>query len=149
MGDFEKVTQTCNHAFTHNQVKLQLQIWTKNKKSSDAFLNFFLPWHFNGFFSSSQIGAKLTEELMKKEFESLYQFLREEEAFRVLALREKYKEKKREAEERVDKMNQVIKRLEERIQLIEEELDAGGDGVAFLEVTSIKSCIVRQWSVCI
>ncbi len=62
---------------------------------------------------------------MKKEFESLYQFLREEEAFRVLALREKYEEKKREAEERVDKMNQVIKRLEERIQLIEE---VGGKG---------------------
>lgn len=72
---------------------------------------------------------------MRKEFESLHQFLREEEAARLLALREKQEEKKREAEGRVDRMNQVITSLEEKIQLIEEALDAGGDGVEFLEVT--------------
>ncbi|TKS68989.1 Nuclear factor 7, ovary [Collichthys lucidus] len=81
----------------------------------------------------NQAEAKLTEELMKKEFESLHQFLREEEAARLCALREKREEKKREAEEQTDRMNQVIKSLEEKIQLIEEELDAGGDGVQFLE----------------
>lgn len=75
---------------------------------------------------------------MKKEFESLHQFLREEEAARLCAVREKREEKKREAEEQIDRMNQVIKSLEEKIQLIEEELDAGGDGVQFLEVTSTK-----------
>ncbi len=72
---------------------------------------------------------------MKKEFESLHQFLREEEAARLLALREKQEEKEREAEDRIDGMNQVITSLEEKIRLIEEELDAGGDGVEFLEVT--------------
>ncbi|KAG8015221.1 Nuclear factor 7 [Nibea albiflora] len=77
--------------------------------------------------------AKLTEELMKKEFESLHQFLREEEAARLWAVREKREEKKREAEEQIDRMNQMIKSLEEKIQLIEEEFDAGGDGVQFLQ----------------
>ncbi|XP_070787070.1 E3 ubiquitin-protein ligase TRIM35-like [Enoplosus armatus] len=94
MIQFEKVTQSCEHASRHNQAE-----------------------------------AKLTEEHMKKEFESLHRSLREEEAARLLALREKEEEKKREAEERRDRMNQVIKSLEEKIQLIEEELDAGGDGV--------------------
>ncbi|XP_051241501.1 E3 ubiquitin-protein ligase TRIM39-like [Dicentrarchus labrax] len=81
----------------------------------------------------NQAEAKFIEEQMKKEFESLHQFLREEEAARLLALREEKEEKKREGENQIDKMNQVIKSLEEKIQLVEEELDAGGDGVKFLE----------------
>lgn len=81
---------------------------------------------------------------MKKEFESLHQFLSEEEATRLHALWEKREEKKREAEERRDRMNQVIKSLEEKIQLIEEELDAEGDGAEFLEVTSISYYIISQ-----
>ncbi|XP_073325254.1 E3 ubiquitin-protein ligase TRIM7-like [Pagrus major] len=98
MVQFEKVTQTCEHASRHNQTE-----------------------------------ARLTEEHMRREFESLHQFLREEEAARLLALRVKQEEKKRGAEERIDRMNQVIKSLEEKIQLTEEELDAGGDGVKYLE----------------
>ncbi|XP_054866128.1 zinc-binding protein A33-like isoform X2 [Amphiprion ocellaris] len=77
--------------------------------------------------------AKLTEEHMKAEFEQLHQFLREEEAARLQALREEKEEKKLDLEVRMDNMNQLIKSLEERIQLIEEELDAGGDGVEFLQ----------------
>lgn len=95
-------------------------------------------------FCSSQAEAKLTEEHIKKDFESLHQFLREEEAARLLALREEREEKKRGAEEEIDRMNQVIHSLEEKIQLVEEELDAGGDGVGFLEVTSIKCYIISQ-----
>uniref|UniRef100_A0A4W6DGW2 Uncharacterized protein n=1 Tax=Lates calcarifer TaxID=8187 RepID=A0A4W6DGW2_LATCA len=75
---------------------------------------------------------------MKKEFESLHQFLREEEAARILELRKELKERKREAEERTDRLNQMIKSLEEKIQLIEEELDAGGNGVEFLQVLLLK-----------
>ncbi|KAF1394939.1 hypothetical protein PFLUV_G00006320 [Perca fluviatilis] len=77
--------------------------------------------------------AKLTEEHIKNDFESLHQFLREEEAARLLVLREEWEEKKRGAEEEIDRMNRMIKSLEEKIQLVEEELDAGGDGVGFLE----------------
>ncbi|XP_034750317.1 zinc-binding protein A33-like [Etheostoma cragini] len=57
----------------------------------------------------NQAEAKVTEEHIKKDFESLPQFLKEEEAARL------------------------IKSLAEKIQLVEEELDAGGDGVGFLE----------------
>ncbi|XP_076583679.1 E3 ubiquitin-protein ligase TRIM35-like [Chaetodon auriga] len=96
--NFEKVTQTCQHARRHNQAE-----------------------------------AKLTEEHIKREFEGLHQFLREEEAARLLVLQENQEEKKKEAEEQKDRLNQVIKSLEEKIQLIEEELDGGGDGVKFLE----------------
>lgn len=71
---------------------------------------------------------------MKKEFESLHQFLREEEAARLLALREEQEGKKRESKEQIDTMNQVIQSLEEKIQLAEEELNEEGDGVQFLEV---------------
>ncbi|XP_028462101.1 tripartite motif-containing protein 35 [Perca flavescens] len=81
----------------------------------------------------NQAEAKLTEDHIKKDFESLHQFLREEEAARLLVLREEREEKKRGAEEEIDRMNQVIQSLEEKIQLVEEELDAGGDGVGFLE----------------
>lgn len=79
---------------------------------------------------------------MKKEFESLHQFLREEEAARLLALREKQEKKKREAVDWIDRMNQVIKSLEEKIQLIEEELNTGGDGAEFSEVTVDENCIL-------
>lgn len=75
---------------------------------------------------------------MKKEFKKLHQFLQEEEEARILALKKEQEEKKREVEERMSRMNQVIKSLEDKIQLIEEELDAGGDGVQFLQVTSTK-----------
>ncbi|XP_038570490.1 zinc-binding protein A33-like [Micropterus salmoides] len=81
----------------------------------------------------NQAEAKVTEGCMKKEFESLHQFLREEEAARLLALREKQEKKKREAVDWIDRMNQVIKSLEEKIQLIEEELNTGGDGAEFSE----------------
>ncbi|XP_070711249.1 E3 ubiquitin-protein ligase TRIM35-like [Pempheris klunzingeri] len=77
--------------------------------------------------------TKLTEEHVRREFESLHQFLRGEEAARLLALREEQEETKREAEERKHRMNQAIKSLEEKIQLIEEEIDAGGNGAKFLE----------------
>ncbi|KAK5899716.1 hypothetical protein CesoFtcFv8_009163 [Champsocephalus esox] len=81
----------------------------------------------------NQAEAELTEEHMKKEFESLHQFLREQEAARLLVLREEQKEKRREAEKQVDEMNQLITSLEEKVQLVEEELDAGGEGSGFLK----------------
>lgn len=62
--------------------------------------------------------------------------MREEEAERLLLLREIEEEKKCEAYKQTERINQAIKSLEEKIQLIEEELEADGDGAKFLEVTS-------------
>ncbi|XP_074485244.1 zinc-binding protein A33-like [Sebastes fasciatus] len=81
---------------------------------------------------------------MKKEFESLHKFLVEEKVERLVALREEQQEKKRDAEEQIDGMNQVIKSLEEKIQLVEEELDAGGDGVGFLE--HYQDMMISTWA---
>ena len=102
----------------------------------DWFAPTFSPTLSSLCFFSSQTEARLAEEHMRRQFESLHQFLREEEEARLLALRVQWEEKKRGAEERMDRMNQVIKSLEEKIQLTEEELDAGGDGVEYLQVTS-------------
>ncbi|XP_060882696.1 nuclear factor 7, brain-like [Labrus mixtus] len=101
MVQFEKASQTCEHAAKHNQAEV-----------------------------------KLTEELMGREFELLHRFLREEEAVRLRSLRDEQEEKKRDAEERRDTMTQLIKSVEEKIQLMEEELNADGDGVEYLQVTS-------------
>ncbi|XP_072240584.1 nuclear factor 7, brain-like [Leuresthes tenuis] len=81
----------------------------------------------------SQAEAKLTEELMMKEFAKLHTFLRQEEAARLLALKKEKEEKMSKSDERIDRMNQVIKSLEQKIQLIEGELDAEGDGADFLQ----------------
>lgn len=70
--------------------------------------------------------------------------MREEEEGRIAELRKEEEERRREAEERVDRLNQVIKSLEEKIQLAEEELDAGGDGAEFLQVIATKRCIISQ-----
>ncbi|KAM9770428.1 nuclear factor 7, brain-like [Menidia menidia] len=82
----------------------------------------------------NQAEAKLTEELMMKEFEKLCKFLREEEASRLLALREEKEQKMSKAEERIGRVNQMITSLEGKIQLIEGELDADGDGADFLQL---------------
>ncbi|XP_062297071.1 nuclear factor 7, brain-like [Scomber scombrus] len=81
----------------------------------------------------NQAEIKLTEEQMKKEFERLHRFLREEEEARILALKKEQEEKKRELHERTNRISQMIKSLGNKIQLIEEELDADGDGVTFLQ----------------
>ncbi|XP_028256889.1 zinc-binding protein A33-like [Parambassis ranga] len=81
----------------------------------------------------NQTEVKRTEQLIKREFEELHEFLQQEEAARLFALREEQEEKKRDADECTDRMNQVIKSLEDKIQLIEEELDSDGDGVQFLQ----------------
>nr|XP_020496996.1 nuclear factor 7, brain-like [Labrus bergylta] len=98
MVQFEKASQTCEHAAKHNQAEV-----------------------------------KLTEELMGREFELLHRFLREEEAVRLRSLRDEQEEKKRDADERRDTMTQLIKSVEEKIQLMEEELHADGDGVKYLQ----------------
>ncbi|XP_029911856.1 tripartite motif-containing protein 35-like [Myripristis murdjan] len=77
--------------------------------------------------------AQLTQGQIKEDFEKLHQFLREEEEARLAALRKEHEQRRREAEESMDRMTQAMKTTEEKIQLIEEELDAEGDGVKFLQ----------------
>ncbi|MED6231539.1 hypothetical protein ATANTOWER_026560 [Ataeniobius toweri] len=77
--------------------------------------------------------SKLTEEMMKGEFEKLHQFLRQEEAARLHALMEEEKEKIRKAGEMIRTLNEAMTPLEDKIQLTEGELHAGGEGVEYLQ----------------
>lgn len=90
-------------------------------------------------FLSSQAQAQLTQGQIKEDIEKLQQFLREEEEARLAALRKEHEQRRREAEESMARMTQAIKTIEEKIQLIEEELDAEEDGVKILQVTKAKT----------
>ncbi|MED6284652.1 hypothetical protein CHARACLAT_021174, partial [Characodon lateralis] len=71
--------------------------------------------------------------MMKGEFEKLHQFLRQEEAARLHALMEEEKKKIRKAGEMIRTLNEAITPLEDKIQLTEGELHAGGEGVEYLQ----------------
>ncbi|KAM7393913.1 hypothetical protein PAMP_020749 [Pampus punctatissimus] len=63
-------------------------------------------------------------------------FLREEEEVRILALKKEQEEKKRKAEERADRMDYLIKSLEDKIQLIEKELTQAEMGLHFYRLAT-------------
>ncbi|XP_028296591.1 zinc-binding protein A33-like [Gouania willdenowi] len=81
----------------------------------------------------NQAEVKLTEQVIKQEFETLHQFLRQEEEDRLLVLKEESKKRTGKAEEWMDKMDEMITSLEEKIFLVEKEIDSEGDGIELLE----------------
>ncbi|KAI4885927.1 hypothetical protein NFI96_030898 [Prochilodus magdalenae] len=81
--------------------------------------------------------AHHTERLITEEFEKLHQFLRDEEAARISALREEEQQKSQEMEERIEKMSREISALSDTIRALEEEMGAGD--VSFLQASSALS----------
>ncbi|XP_063069981.1 zinc-binding protein A33-like [Engraulis encrasicolus] len=73
-----------------------------------------------------------TERQIKHEFEKLHQFLRDEEAARIAALREEEEQKSQMMKEKIEKMSREISSLSDTIRAIEEEMEA--DDVTFLQV---------------
>ncbi|KAL2080821.1 hypothetical protein ACEWY4_022674 [Coilia grayii] len=73
-----------------------------------------------------------TERQIKEEFEKLHQFLRDEEAARIAALREEEEQKSQMMKEKIEKMSREISSLSDTIRAIEEEMKA--DDVTFLQV---------------
>ncbi|XP_063069937.1 zinc-binding protein A33-like [Engraulis encrasicolus] len=73
-----------------------------------------------------------TERQIKLEFEKLHQFLRDEEAARIAALREEEEQKSQMIKEKIEKMSREISSLSDTIRAIEEEM--GADDVTFLQV---------------
>ncbi|XP_061106272.1 zinc-binding protein A33-like [Conger conger] len=65
------------------------------------------------------------------EFEKLQQFLKEEEAVRITALREEEEQKSQMMKEKIEKMTEEISSLSEQIRAIEQEL--GAEDVSFLQ----------------
>ncbi|KAI5107477.1 nuclear factor 7, brain [Silurus meridionalis] len=80
---------------------------------------------------SRRIQALNTEHQIKKEFEKLHQFLQDEEAARITALREEEKQKSQMMMEKIEKLNRDISSLSDTISAIEKELRA--EDVSFLQ----------------
>ncbi|KAJ8273993.1 hypothetical protein COCON_G00086180 [Conger conger] len=75
--------------------------------------------------------AQRTERQIKMEFEKLQQFLKDEEAARITALREEEEQKSQKMKEKIEKMTEEISSLSEQIRAIEQEL--GAEDVSFLQ----------------
>ncbi|KAJ8377788.1 hypothetical protein AAFF_G00251070 [Aldrovandia affinis] len=75
--------------------------------------------------------AQHTEIQIKMEFEKLQQFLKDEEAARIAALREEEEQKSQMMKEKIEKMTEEISSLSEQIRAIEQEL--GAEDVSFLQ----------------
>ncbi|KAJ8357783.1 hypothetical protein SKAU_G00205770 [Synaphobranchus kaupii] len=75
--------------------------------------------------------AQHTERQIKMEFEKLQQFLKNEEAARISALREEEEQKSQMMKEKIGKMTEEISSLSEQIRVIEQEL--GAEDVSFLQ----------------
>ncbi|XP_036436324.1 tripartite motif-containing protein 35-like [Colossoma macropomum] len=72
-----------------------------------------------------------TERQIKEEFEKLHQFLRDEEAARIAALREEEQQKSQMMKEKIEKMSREIEALSDTIRAVEEEM--GAEDVSFVQ----------------
>uniref|UniRef100_A0AAY4BHX4 Uncharacterized protein n=1 Tax=Denticeps clupeoides TaxID=299321 RepID=A0AAY4BHX4_9TELE len=79
-----------------------------------------------------EIQTQHTERRIKEEFEKLHQFLHDEEAARIAALREEEEQKSQMTKEKMEKMSREISSLSDTIRAIEEEMEA--EDVSFLQV---------------
>ncbi|KAI5086037.1 zinc-binding protein A33 isoform X2, partial [Silurus meridionalis] len=77
------------------------------------------------------IQAQHTEHQIKKEFEKLHQFLRDEEAARIRALRVEEEQKSQMMKEKIKKLNRDMSSLSDTIRAIEKEMRT--EDVSFLQ----------------
>ncbi|XP_026803011.3 E3 ubiquitin-protein ligase TRIM35-like [Pangasianodon hypophthalmus] len=78
-----------------------------------------------------KIQAQHTERQIKEVFEKLHQFLRDEEAAKIAALREEEEQKSQMMKEKIEKLRRDISSLSDTIRAIEEEMRA--EDVSFLQ----------------
>ncbi|XP_007230531.3 zinc-binding protein A33 [Astyanax mexicanus] len=83
--------------------------------------------------------AQHTEKHIKENFEKLHQFLRDEEAVQIAALREEEEQKSQMMKEKIEKMSKEISALSDVIRAVEEEI--GAEDVSFLQ--NYKSTVKR------
>uniref|UniRef100_A0A3B1INU3 Uncharacterized protein n=1 Tax=Astyanax mexicanus TaxID=7994 RepID=A0A3B1INU3_ASTMX len=69
---------------------------------------------------------------IKQEFEKLHQFLRDEEAVRIAALKEEEEQKSQMMRRKIEEMNEEISSLSDTIRNIEKEMEA--EDIQFLQV---------------
>ncbi|XP_036448135.1 E3 ubiquitin-protein ligase TRIM39-like [Colossoma macropomum] len=75
--------------------------------------------------------AQHTERQIKEEFEKLHQFLRDEEAARIAALKEEEEQKSQMMRRKIEEMNGEISSLSDTIRNIEKEMEA--EDILFLQ----------------
>ncbi|XP_058240983.1 E3 ubiquitin-protein ligase TRIM35-like [Hemibagrus wyckioides] len=78
-----------------------------------------------------KIQAQHTERQIKEQFEKLHQFLRDEEAVRITALREEEEQKSQMMKEKIEKLSRDTSSLSDTIRAVEEEMRA--EDVLFLQ----------------
>ncbi|XP_042559153.1 E3 ubiquitin-protein ligase TRIM35-like [Clupea harengus] len=83
--------------------------------------------------------AQHTQKQIMEEFDKLHQFLRDEEAARIAALREEEERKSQMMKEKIEKMSREISSLSDTIRAIEEKV--GADDITFLQ--NYKSTVER------
>ncbi len=81
-----------------------------------------------------QSQAEHTERQIKEEFETLHQFLRDEEEATITALREEEEQKQQMMKEKLEEMNRHISALSHTIKDTEEMMKASD--ICFLKVTT-------------
>ncbi|XP_076120206.1 E3 ubiquitin-protein ligase TRIM35-like [Alosa pseudoharengus] len=86
-----------------------------------------------------RVQTQHTEKQIKQEFEKLHQFLRDEEATNIAALREEEKQKSQMMKNKIKKMNRKISSLSDTIRAIEEMRN--DDDITFLK--NYKSTVER------
>ncbi|XP_076119274.1 zinc-binding protein A33-like [Alosa pseudoharengus] len=83
--------------------------------------------------------SQTTERQIKKVFLELHQFLQDEEAARIAAMREEEEQKSQMMKKKIEKMSREISSLSDTIRAIEEEM--GADDITFLQ--NYKSTVER------
>uniref|UniRef100_A0AAY4BGG8 Uncharacterized protein n=1 Tax=Denticeps clupeoides TaxID=299321 RepID=A0AAY4BGG8_9TELE len=108
-----------NHRFQpvdEAAVEFKLQFSNKNKDCKQNINNINV--------NHTQIQTQHTERRIKEEFQKLHQFLRDEEAARIAALREEEEQKSQMMKEKMEKMSREISSLSDTIRAVEEEMGA-------------------------
>lgn len=85
---------------------------------------------------SFKFNAEDAEKQIKEEFEELHQFLRDEEAARIKALREEEKQRSQTIKQVIEEMSNHISSLSCTIRDTEEQMEA--EDVSFLQVSKNK-----------
>ncbi|KAL2080827.1 hypothetical protein ACEWY4_022680 [Coilia grayii] len=102
-------------------LKEKLVVFEKAKLSCDGLAN------------HRETQVQHTEKQIREEFEKLHQFLRDEEAARIAALREEEERKSRVMTRKIERLSREMSSLSDTIRAIEETM--GADDVSFLQCT--------------
>lgn len=83
-------------------------------------------------FCSFQYQTKKTEQQIKKEFEKIHQFLQDEEASRLAALRQEDEQKSAMIKQKIEEIDILIAYFSYILNMMKEEI--GSENISFMQV---------------